>query len=150
MAVERSALEKLSSLVDEHEQSASDWRASLPALRAQASATAAVLSELAQVPSDESSSSEYVDVLLAAPDRAWADDVIARLRHDLPAAKVMMYSEQAPDTSPAGYTIRAQVSIPGVERSAASQRVRSTLMGMSDLAVDYSEPIELVVVAPRA
>jgi hypothetical protein len=41
------------------------------------------------------------------------------------------------------------VFVPGVPGAKASEMVRSVLARMDDLEVDYSEPIDLIVVAPR-
>jgi hypothetical protein len=152
MVTKPSPLEQLKTLVDERAGSAIDWRDSLPTLRAQASATSAVLSELAQTPPTESPlQRKYVDIVLAAPSRDWAEDIAGRLRQAVPLAQVELGvpGERLPDAPPPGYTVRCQVSLPGVSNGKAVAEVRAALAKMDDLEVDYSEPIDLIVVTPR-
>jgi hypothetical protein len=152
MATKPSPLEQLKTLVDEQAGPAIDWRDSLPTLRAQASATSAVLSELAQAPPTHSPPQrEYVDIVLAAPSRNWAEDIAGRLRQALPLAQVELGvpGERLPDASPPGYTVRCQVSLPGFSNGKAVAEVRAALAQMHDLEVDYSEPVDLIVVTPR-
>jgi len=152
MATKPSPLEQLRTLVDERAGSAIDWRDSLATLRAQASATSAVLSELAQTPlTDSPPQRKYVDIVLAAPSRDWAEDVASRLLQALPLARVELGTpgERLPDAPRPGYTVRCQLSLPGVSNGKAVAEVCAALEKMDDLEVDYSKPIDLIVVTPR-
>jgi hypothetical protein len=83
---EPSPLERLQSLAHAQAGPAREWRTKLPTLRAQASATSAVLGELARTPlATPLPDREYADVVLSAPTREWAEDVADRLRNALPA-----------------------------------------------------------------
>lgn len=153
MASQSSSLEQLAALIDKQVPSANIWRDMLPTLRAQASATSAVLTELAHTPPSESPPHrEYVDIVLAAPSKDWAEDVARWLRHKLPAAQVALGSsgERLPDAPPPpGYTVRCEVSLPGYTGKAARGAVLAALGKMAGIEVDYSEPIDLIVVAPK-
>jgi hypothetical protein len=47
-----------------------------------------------------------------------------------------------------GFTVRCQVSLPGVPGATVTEQVRAALANMDGLEVDYSEPLDLVVVTP--
>ncbi len=79
-------------------------------------------------------------------------DVAARLRNALPSgAQVDLGDpgESLRDGQPlTGFTVRCQVSLPGVRGAKATEQVRAALADMEDLEIDYSEPLDLVVVSP--
>jgi hypothetical protein len=151
MAIEPTPLEQLTSLLDERADASEQWRKMLPTLRARSAATSTMLSELARSPADSRPTRDYVDIVLAAPSRDWAQDVTDRLRQALPLARVELGVSGAPlpDAPPPGYTVRCHVSLPGVSNGKAVAEVRTALAKRADLEVDYSEPIDLVVVTPR-
>jgi hypothetical protein len=150
---EPSPLERLQSLVHEQAGPAREWRAKLPILRAQSAATSVMLEELARTPpTAPRPKREYADVVLAAPTEEWAEDVAARLRNALPGG--VQVDLGAPGNglrdgqSLTGFTVRCQVSLPGVRGTQATQQVRAALANMEGLEIDYSEPLDLVVVSP--
>jgi|HubBroStandDraft_2_1064218.scaffolds.fasta_scaffold87190_3 hypothetical protein len=150
---EPSPLERLQSLVHAQAGLAREWRTKLPTLRAQSSATLAVLGELARTPpTTPLPEREYADVVLAAPTKEWAEDVAARLRNALHSG--VQVDLGAPgdglrDGQPlTGFTVRCQVSLPGVRGAKATEQVRAALANMEGLEIDYSEPLDLVVVSP--
>ncbi len=151
MATESTPLEQLTALLDEQADSSEAWRKMLPTLRARSAATSAVLSELARTsPTDSRPTRDYVDMVLAAPSRDWAQDVAGRLRQALPLAQVELGVPGArlPDAPPPGCTVRCHVSLPGVSNGKAVAEVRAALAKIPDLEVDYSQPIDLIVVTP--
>jgi hypothetical protein len=78
MAIEPTPLEQLTSLLDERADASEQWRKMLPTLRARSAATSTMLSELARSPADSRPTRDYVDIVLAAPSRDWAQDVTDR------------------------------------------------------------------------
>jgi hypothetical protein len=152
---EPSPLEQLQALVQAQAGPAREWRMKLPALRAQTSATSTVLEELARTrPAVSLSERGYADVVLAAPTEEWANDVAERLRDALPAgAQVNLGAggESLRDGQPlTGFTVRCQISLPGVQGATVTRQVRAALAQWGDLDLGYSEPLDLVVVAPSA
>lgn len=154
---EKSALEQLKALVEEREPHVNVWRSALPALRAQASASAAVLGDLAKFePGDQPGSAprgESVDVLISAPDMEWGAYVLLRLREalpDWPAGEFRTWSADTfqPGVPPQAVVLRVPVHVPGRDGQTALQRVRAALTAMNDVSVDYSEPLDLLVVTP--
>lgn len=150
---EPSPLEHLQALLQEQAGQAREWRMKLPTLRAQASATSFTLEELARTPPTTSVPERgYADVVLAAPTKEWAEEVAGRLRDALPSGvQVDLGAPGEPlrDGQPlTGFTVRCQVSLPGVPGAVVTGRVRAALAKMEDLEIDYSEPLDLVVVAP--
>ncbi len=150
---EPSPLERLQSLVHEQAGPASEWRAKLPTLRAQSSATLVVLEELARTPlTAPRPEREYAAVVLAAPTREWAEDVADWLGNALPSGvQVRLGSpgEGLRDGQPlTGFTVRCQVWLPGMRGAKATEQVRVALANMDGLEIDYSEPLDLVVVSP--
>jgi hypothetical protein len=150
---EPSPLERLQSLVHAQAGPAREWRTRLPTLRAQASATSAVLGELASTPpATPAPNREYADVVLSAPTREWAEDVADRLRNALPAEvqiRLGAPGEGLRDGQPlTGFTVRCEVSMPGVRGTKATEQVRVALASMEGLEIDYSELLDLVVVSP--
>jgi hypothetical protein len=150
---EPSPLEHLQALIKEQADQAREWRMKLPTLRAQASATSFTLEELARMPPTTSVPERgYADVVLAAPTKEWAEDVADRLRDALPTGVQVDLGapgEPLQDGQPlTGFTVRCQVSLPGVSGAAVTERVRTALANMEGLEIDYSEPLDLVVVAP--
>jgi hypothetical protein len=146
-------LERLQSLVHEQAGPAQEWRTKLPTLRAQTAATLIVLEELARTPPTiPLSEREYAAVVLAAPTRDWTEDVADRLRKALPSgAQVDLGApgEGLRDGQPlTGFTVRCQISLPGVRGAKATEQVRAALANMEGLEIDYSEPLDLVVVSP--
>jgi hypothetical protein len=113
----------------------------------------AVLGELARTPSSTPLPlREYADVVLAAPTREWAEDVADRLRNALPSGVRVDFGapgEGLRDGPPlTGFTVRCQVSLPGVRGAKVTEQVRAALADMEGLEIDYSEPLDLVVVSP--
>ena len=150
---EPSPLERLQALVQEQAGPAREWRRKLPTLRAQASATSFKLGELARTPPAFSVPERgYADVVLAAPTKEWAEDVADRLRDALPVGvRVDLGAPGEPlrDDQPlTGFTVRCQVSLPGVPGATVTKQVRAALANMEGLEIDYSELLDLVVVAP--
>jgi hypothetical protein len=150
---EPSPLERLQSLVHAQAGPALEWRTKLPTLRAQSAATSAILRELARTPpTTPRPEREYADVVLAAPTKEWAEDVAGRLRHALPSeAQVRLGApgESLRDGQTlTGFTVRCQVSLPGVRGAKATEQVRAALANIEGLEIDYSEPLDLVVVSP--
>jgi hypothetical protein len=152
MTTEPTPLEQLTTLLDERADASEQWRKMLPTLRARSAGTSVALSELARTsPTDSRSTRDYVDIVIAAPSRDWAQDVTDRLRQALPLARVELGVPGAPlpEAPPPGYTVRCHVSLPGVSNGKAVAEARSALAKMTDLEVDYSESIDLIVVTPR-
>jgi hypothetical protein len=152
MAIESTPLEQLTALLDEEADSSEAWLKMLPTLRARSAGTSVALSELARTsPTDSRPTRDYVDIVIAAPSRDWAEDVAGRLRQALPLARVELGVPGAPlpEAPPPGYTVRCHVSLPGVSNGKAVAEVRAALEQMHDLEVDYSEPVDLIVVTPR-
>lgn len=152
---ESSPLEHLQALAQERAGQAREWRMKLPVLRAQSAATSFKLGELARTPPTASGPERgYADVVLAAPTKEWAEDVTDRLRDALPAGiqvELGAPGEPLRDGQPlTGFTVRCQVSLPGVPGARVTGQVRAALANMEDLEIDYSEPLDLVVVAPRS
>jgi hypothetical protein len=150
---EPSSLERLQSLVHAQVGPAREWRTKLPTLRAQSAATSAMLGELARTPpTTPRPERAYADVVLAAPTREWAEDVADRLRKALPSGVQVDLGtpgEGLRDGQPlTGFTVRCQVSLPGARGAKATEQVRAALANMEDLEIDYSEPLDLVVVSP--
>jgi hypothetical protein len=150
---EPSPLERLQSLVHAQAGPAREWRTKLPTLRAQASATSAVLGELARTsPATALPDREYADVVLSAPTREWAEDVADRLRNALPSGAQVRLGARGEGLRDGqtltGFTVRCEVSLPGVRGAKATEQVRAALANIEDLEIDYSEPLDLVVVSP--
>jgi hypothetical protein len=54
-----------------------------------------------------------------------------------------------PDGQPlTGFTVRCQVSLPGMRGAKVTEQVRAALVNMDGLGVHYSESLDLVVVSP--
>jgi hypothetical protein len=150
---EPSSLERLQSLVHEQAGPAREWRAKLPTLRAQSSATLVVLEELARTPpTAPRPEREYAAVVLAAPTKDWAEDVADRLRNALPSGTQVDLGapgEGLRDGQPlTGFTVRCQVSLPGVRGAKATEQLRAALANMGGLEIAYSERLNLFVVSP--
>jgi hypothetical protein len=148
-----SPLEHLQTMIQDHAGPAREWRTKLPTLRAQASATSFKLGELARTPAASSVPERgYADVVLAAPNKEWAEDVANRLRDALPAevrVELGVPGEPLRDGQPlTGFTVSCQVLLPGVSGTAVTRQVRAVLAKIESLETDYSEPLDLVVVAP--
>lgn len=142
-------LDQLQRLLTEKERQRGVWAPQLETLRAQASATTAVLSELAQTAVRPQR--PEVEILLAGPDQNWAEEVMHRLRMALPAATVNRHEARTPlrEAPSSGCTVRCSVALSGIPHAEAVQKVRAELASIPDLEVDYSEPIDLIVVTPR-
>jgi hypothetical protein len=148
-----SPLEHLQTVIQDQAAPAREWRTKLPTLRAQASATSFKLGELARTsPASSIPERGYADVVLAAPTKEWAEDVADRLRHTLPAGvQVQLGTPGEPlrEGQPlTNSTVSCQVSLPGVPGAVVTRQVRAVLATMEGLEIDYSEPLDLVVVAP--
>lgn len=148
----KNALDELEALVKEREAGASYWQDLLPTLRAQASASSAVLTELVQHQTGPRSRRPIVDAILAAPDEAWADRVIGQLKAALPELLVDRGPSPQGLTSappPVGYTIRVGLELPAASQEAAREQVLAALARIEDADVDYSDPLDLIVISPR-
>jgi hypothetical protein len=150
---EPSPLERLQSLVRAQAGPAREWRTKLPTLRAQASATSAVLGELARTPpTTPLPDREYAAVVLAAPTKDWAGDVADRLRKALSSGvrvDLGAPGEGLRDGQPlTGFTVSCRVSLPGVRGAKATEQVRAAFANMEGLEIDYSELLDLIVVSP--
>jgi hypothetical protein len=150
---ESSPLQRLQSLVHAQAAAAREWRAKLPTLRAQTSATLFLLEELARTPpTSPIPDRAHADVVLSAPTREWAEDVASRLRHALPSeARIDLGApgDTRRDGQPLTvFTVRCQVSLPGMRGAQATKQVRAALANMEDLETDYSKPLDLIVVSP--
>lgn len=149
---EPSQLEQLRALVQKQAGPAREWRTKLPTLRAQSSATSFKLGELARMPPTASLPERgYADVVFAAPTKEWAEDVAGRIRAVLPVG--VQVDLGAPGAARdgqwlTGFIVRCQVSLPGVPGATVTGLVRTALADMEGLEIDYSEPLDLVVVAP--
>lgn len=148
-----SPLEQLTALLDEYGRQTAEWLEKLPTLQAKTAATGAVLDRLAQTwPTDPPPRREYADVVLAAPEREWAEHVASRLSNALPSG--VQIDLGAPDESlrdggpPTGLTVRCQVSLPGWSGAKTTEEVRAALANMGGLEIDFSEPLNLIVVSP--
>ncbi len=131
---------------------AREWLAKLPTLRAQSAAISVVLELARTPPTAPRPERDYADVVLAAPTKEWAEDVADRLRKVLPSGVQIDLGapgEGLRDGEPlTGFTVRCQVSLPGVHGAKATAQVRAALANMEGLEIDYSEPLDLVVVSP--
>jgi len=150
---EPSPLEHLQALMQDQAAPAREWRMKLPTLRAQASATSFKLGKLARTqPTTSVPERGYADVVLAAPTKEWAEDVADRLRDALPPdvqVELGAPGEPLRDGQPlTGFTVSCQVSLPGLPGATVTEQVCAALVNMEGLEVDYSEPLDLVVVAP--
>jgi hypothetical protein len=149
---EPSPLEQLTALLDQHGRDAAEWRKKLPALRAKTAAAGAILDRLARTwPTDPAPRRGYADVVLAAPSKDWAEKLAAQLRVLLPAARVELGAgPEQRSNAPLlfGFTVSCQVSLPGVPGTKTNRQVRAALATIKGLEVDYSEPLDLIVVSP--
>lgn len=94
---EPSALERLQALVQEQAGPAREWRMKLPTLRAQASATSAMLGELARTsPTTPIHERDYADVVLAALPRNGLR--ILRLGYVMPSLREHMSTSALRET----------------------------------------------------
>ena len=112
-----------------------------------------MLGELARTPpTTPRPERAYADVVLAAPTKEWAEDVAARLRNALPSGAQIdlgVPGEGLRDGRPlTSFTVRCQVSLPGVRGAKATEQARAALANVEGLKIDYSEPLDLVVVSP--
>jgi hypothetical protein len=81
-----SAREQLAILLDERSRRKAEWLERLPAVPAKSAAMGVVLDRLASTwPTDPPPRHPYADVVLAAPDKRWAEDVGTRLCNVLPS-----------------------------------------------------------------
>lgn len=146
-----SPLEQLASLLDEQASRAKKRREQLPSLRAKMLATGIMLDEFARTsPVDPPPRRRGVEVVLAAPDEEWAQDVAARLRDALPNARVELVDmpKHRPETTlPTPFSVRCLVS--DIHGRHADERVRAALEQADDLKVDHSKSLDLIVVSPR-
>ncbi len=146
-------LERLQALIRAQAGPAQDWRNKLPTLRAQASATSAMLRELARTPPAAPPPDRgYAALVLAAPTMDWTEDVSERLRRALPLkARIDLDTPGnglRDDQPPTGFTVNCRVSVPGVSGAKVTEQVRAALSNIEGLEIEYSEPLVLVVVSP--
>mgnify|MGYP001182390682 CR=1 FL=1 len=149
-----SAREQLAALLDEQSRRTAEWLERLPAVRAKGAASGVVLERLASTwPTDPPPRHSYADLVLATPDKQWAEDVASRLRNALsPDARIDLgtFVPSAGDGEwMPTFTVRCPVSLPGVSGAKTTKRVCAALAAMDDLEVDYTESLNLVVVSPR-
>ncbi|HLM87194.1 MAG TPA: hypothetical protein VK272_13505 [Solirubrobacteraceae bacterium] len=149
-----SAREQLARLLDEQSRRTAEWLERLPAVRAKSAAMGVVLDRLANTwPTDPPPRHPYADVVLATPDKLWAEDVATRLRNALPPGARIDLGTFVPSAGDGEwmttFTVRCPVSLPGVSGAKTTERVCAALAAMDDLVVDYTEVLSLVVVYPR-
>jgi hypothetical protein len=149
-----SPLEQLTALLEERAERTREWREQLPLRRAQTAATGAVLDRLAKTwPGDPPPRRRYVDVILAAPSREWGENVATRLRDLLPPDATVQLGPEPEQLNgappPVVFTISCAVSLAGTSGGRASEQVRAALSKLADVEVEYSEPLDLIVVSPR-
>jgi hypothetical protein len=146
-------LEQLRKLLAGRETEVELWNESSPALRARASASTAILDELAQQPpTAPARQGRGVDVLVSAPAAEWAAGVLLRLREalpDWPAGPLETWRREAVQPGVPGSIVRITVDVPERDGRLPVERVRSALTRIEGVSVDYSEPLDLIVVTPR-
>jgi len=152
MAPDASASDRLTELLQQQSERAKQYASEIPLLRAAAHATSDRLTRLAATPPGVSPPQQaYVDIVFEAPSRAWAEDLAVRLGSQLPNVQVNLGpSDTALQDAPVpGYVIRCEVSWRDQAPLDAKEAVMRALADMGDVEVNYNEPIDLVVVAPR-
>jgi hypothetical protein len=154
---DKTPLDEFNELIADRESKVNLWADALPALRAQSSASAAVLNELAEkTPGNVQTRPGGVDLMLVAPEMApWVRRVFAHLREAFPDERSLrnppIEMQRLPDNS--GWpqpprTIKAHLDIKDAPDGPASRRVQAALAELPDVDVDYSEPLDLLVVTP--
>lgn len=150
---EPKGLEQLRKLLAGRQTEVKLWNESSPTLRAQASASTAILDELAQQPpTGPARQGRGVDVLVSAPDAEWGAGVLLRLREalpDWPAGPLETWRREAVQPGVPGSIVRISVDVPERDGRLPVERVRSALTTIESVSVDYSEPLDLIVVTPR-
>jgi hypothetical protein len=152
MAAESPASDRLTELLQAHNERAREYARDMPILRAGAHAASERLAKLARSPaSTPPPQRTYVDVVMEAPSRKWAEDVAQHLRSELPNAQINLGPAPGEPAGPAtpGFVIRCEVSWPGRAQPSAREAVRDALTALGDVEVKYNDPIDLMVVAPR-
>lgn len=153
MAANSSPLEELKDVLAKAELSENRWRDSLPILRARSVATSVILQELARTPVSAPfpPRAAAVSVVVAAPSREWAENVVRELREALPPDAVVRLGcpgARLPDAPPPVFTVRGEVLLSKVSPTAARRTVLGALSSLDGLDVAYSQPIDLIVVGP--
>jgi len=150
---ELTRIEQLRSLIAGEQAEAQLWKGPSPALRAQAAASIAVLEELAQRPPTATARpGRGVDVLVLGPDSDWATGVLLRLREalpDWPAGELATWRREAVQPGVPGSIMRVTVDVPERDGQLPVERIRAATTGIEGVEVDYSEPLDLIVVTPR-
>jgi len=154
MAAESPATDRLTELLEKHSARAKRYTFEIPVLRAAAAAASARIARLARTPAGAAPPQRtYVDVVLAAPSREWAEDVAERLRSELSDAQIHLRppgTRLADAPTSRGYVVGCEISWRGQTVPRAKNAVMMALAGMSDIEVDDNQRIDLVVVTPRA
>jgi hypothetical protein len=136
---DKTNLDEFKELIADRESKANLWADSLPALRAQSSASAAVLSELAEkTPADGQDRPTGVDLMLVAPEmEPWVLRVFEHLQEAFPDERslknVRIETQRLPDSTgwpPTARTIKAHLDIKDAADRPASRRVQAALAGL--------------------
>lgn len=94
--------------------------------------------------------------MLVAPEmEPWVLRVFEHLQEAFPDERslknVRIETQRLPDSTgwpPTARTIKAHLDIKDAADRPASRRVQAALVGLPDVSVDYSEPLDLLVVTP--
>jgi hypothetical protein len=147
MAAPQDPLRELTELLDNEDERRNNWASRRDALRAQGSATVSVLNEL--VHTTTRPERPGVEVLLTGPGKEWVDAIERTLLAALPEANIDRdVANGSPQDLASDYIARDSIALPGLTHASAVQKVRSALSSITNLKVDYSEPIDLIVVTP--
>jgi hypothetical protein len=153
MAAESPATDRLTELLEKHSARAKRYAFEIPVLRAAGAAASARIARLARTPAGAAPPQRtYVDVVVAAPNREWAEDVAERLRRELPDARIDLRppgARLADAPTSRGYVVGCEISWRGRAVPGAKDAVKMALAGMSDVEVDDNQRIDVVVVTPR-
>lgn len=147
-------LERLRQLVAEQSVNATSRHAQLQQLQASAQATTLILDALARKPADASESHRSLaDVLLVMPSSSDAERFVDHMKEALgPNAHIRLdlpTDERRDGPSlPSGYALRSQITVTGLYGADLSAHVQSALRTLEGVVVDYSEPLDLIVVTP--
>jgi hypothetical protein len=148
MAAPQDPLRELTELLDNEDERRNSWAPHRDALRAQGSATASVLNEL--VHTTTKPERQGVEVLLTGPGKEWVDAVERMLLAALPDASINRnVATGSPQDLAPDYIARDSIALPDLAHASAVQKVKGALASMTHLKVDYSEPIDLIVVTPK-
>jgi hypothetical protein len=95
----------------------------------------------------------YANVVIAAPNQEWAQDIADRLHNALPTG-VRVDLGVPGEPLRAGrplttFTVRCAVSLPGVPGSTVTREVLSALTDLEGVETDYSQLLDLIVLTPE-